>query len=66
MRLPHEHVNEIAKCLLGRREKAFGGFPVEACKTFNTLINQYPNSIYQTRAKQWMKQLKKDLEYFQE
>jgi TolA-binding protein len=42
------------------------GQNVEAYKTFNTLINQYPNSIYQTRARQWVKQLKKDLEYFQE
>lgn len=39
---------------------------VEAYKTFNALINQYPNSIYQARARQWVKQLKKDLEYFQE
>lgn len=42
------------------------GKNVEAYKTFNLLINQYPNSIYQTRARQWVKQLKKDLEYFQE
>ena len=39
---------------------------VEAYRSFDSLVNQYPNSIYQNRARQWLKMLKKDLEYFQD
>lgn len=39
---------------------------VDAYKYFNELINRFPSSIYITRSQQWVRQLKKDLEYFSE
>jgi len=38
----------------------------DAYKYFNLLVNQFPRSIYAPRSRQWVAQIRKDLEYFNE
>lgn len=36
----------------------------ESYRSFNELVNLFPQSVYNTQARQWVSVLKKDLEYF--